>query len=63
MLRHWFTMYLLQYTTLKSEEISHWRGDSNIKSMEDYIHVNSDFIKVYREAVFTMQGELLEEIL
>lgn len=63
MLRHWFTMYLLQYTTLKSEEISHWRGDSDIKSMKDYIHVNSDFIKVYREAVFTMQGELLEEIL
>lgn len=63
MLRHWFTMYLLKYTTLESEEVSHWRGDSDIRSMMDYIHVNADFINVFREAVFTMQGELLEQIL
>lgn len=63
MLRHWFTMYLLQYTTLKPEEVSHWRGDANLTSMADYIHVNAGFISAFRKAVFTVQGALLEEIL
>lgn len=63
MFRHWFTMYLLQYTTLKTEEVSHWRGDSSIDSMEAYIHVNQEFISVFRDAVFTAQKEIIEEIL
>lgn len=63
MFRHWFTMYLLQYTSMKDEEISHWRGDSNIESMTAYIHVNQKFISVFRDAVFTAQKELLEEVL
>lgn len=63
MLRHWFTMYLLQCTPLKDEEVSHWRGDADITSMADYIHVNAGFISAFREAVFTVQGALLEEIL
>lgn len=63
MLRHWFTMYLLQCTSLKTEEVSHWRGDADITSMADYIHVNAGFISAFREAVFTLQGEILEEVL
>ena len=63
MLRHWFTMYLLQYTTLEPEEVSHWRGDSDIESMKAYIHVNQQFISVFRDAVFTVQQGILEEIL
>ena len=63
MLRHWFTMYLLQYTTMSAEEVSHWRGDSSIDSMQSYIHVNQGFISVFRDAVFTAQYELLEEVL
>ena len=62
MLRHWFTMYLLQYTTMSAEEVSHWRGDSSIDSMQSYIHVNQEFIRVFRDAVFALQGELLEEV-
>lgn len=63
MFRHWFTMYLLQYTALKPEEVSHLRGDSDIESMKDYIHVNQRFITVFKDAVFTAQKGLLEEIL
>ena len=63
MLRHWFTMYLLQYTTLSDEEVSTWRGDSSIDSMQSYIHVNQRFISVFRDAVFAAQNELLEEVL
>ena len=63
MLRHWFTMYLLQYTTMSAEEVSHWRGDSSIDSMQSYIHVNQEFIRVFRDAVFALQGELMKEVL
>lgn len=63
MLRHWFTMYLLQYTTMSDEEVSDWRGDSSIDSMQSYIHVNQRFISVFREAVFVAQNELLEKVL
>ena len=62
MLRHWYTMYLLQYTSLKTEEVSRWRGDADITSMAAYIHVNAGFISAFREAVFTVQGAILEEI-
>ena len=63
MFRHWFTMYLLQYARLSSDEISKWRGDSSIESMQDYVHVNSEFIRVFRESAFAFQRSVLEEIL
>lgn len=63
MFRHWFTMYLIQYTPLKIEEISKWRGDGNPTSMKDYIHVNARFIAEYNLSVFTFQRHILEEIL
>ena len=63
MFRHWFTMYLLQNTNLTDDEISKWRGDSCIDSMQAYIHANSEFIRLFRESVFAFQKSVLEEIL
>ena len=63
MCRHWFTMYLLEFTTLKSDEVSHWRGDDDPTSMADYVHEHSGLISEYRNSAFTIQGVLLEEIL
>ena len=63
MFRHWFTMYLLQNSNLTDDEISKWRGDSCIDSMQAYIHANSEFIRLFRESVFAFQKSVLEEIL
>ena len=59
MFRHWFTMYLLNHTSLSQQEISRWRGDSNPESMFSYIHVNADLIKQYKNAAFRIQKQLL----
>lgn len=63
MFRHWFTMYLLTQANLSAEEISKWRGDSNLNSMVDYIHVNARMIEIYKKSVFVFQKTILEEIL
>ena len=64
MFRHWFTMYLLGNTTLSRDEIAHvWRGDSSSEAMDAYIHVNAQMINLYKNAVFTFQQSILEEIL
>ena len=62
MFRHWYTMYLLTHTNLKAEEVSKWRGDTNIASMLDYIHVNSDLINAYKDSTFRFQRSLMEDI-
>lgn len=63
MFRHWFTMYLLTKTSLTREEISKWRGDSCIESMDDYVHINGDIINWYKKSVYRFQERILEEIL
>lgn len=63
MFRHWFTMYLMCTAKLSNDEIMKWRGDSNPNSMLDYIHINTDMINLYREAVYTVQRSILREIL
>lgn len=63
MFRHWFTMYLLTKTNLTHDEISHWRGDSSLDSMADYVHANGDMINWYKKAVFHFQQQMLEEII
>ena len=64
MFRHWFTMYLLENTNLTHDEIAHvWRGDSSSEAMDEYIHVNSQMISLYKNSVFTFQRSILEEIL
>ncbi len=62
MFRHWFTMYLLQETHLKEDEISDLRGDSSPDSMFDYIHVNAEVIRCFRGSGFRFQKKILEEI-
>ena len=63
MLRHWFTMYLVERTNLSTDEISKWRGDHNRESMLTYVHVNADMLQMYRESAFVFQEKLLEEVL
>ena len=63
MLRHWFTMYLLNRTNLKKEQIMKWRGDSQIESMTDYIHKSQRMIDDYRDSAFRFQETILGEIL
>ena len=63
MFRHWFTMYLITQTDLKAEEISKWRGDKNLLSMADYLHVYSNVVDCYKNSVFRFQKTMLEEIL
>lgn len=63
MLRHWFTMYLLNCTNLSEAEIKEWRGDSAGESMYDYIHVNWDFLRNYESFVFLFQSTVAKEIL
>ena len=61
MLRHWYTMYLLQHTDLTADEVSKWRGDSSTESMREYIHANADLIHTYKCSVFAFQRWVLEE--
>ena len=63
MFRHWFTMYLLEHTSLDTEMIAKWRGDSSSEAMEDYIHINSRMIHVFGTVVTSFQDEMLEEII
>lgn len=63
MFRHWFTMYLLTQAGLSAEEISKWRGDLQMSSMFDYIHVNTQMIELYKQSVCIFQKSVLEEIL
>ena len=62
MFRHWYTMYLLNNTSLKPKEISKWRGDESPDSMEDYIHINSQMIRTFRKIVGTFQTDIMEEV-
>lgn len=63
MFRHWFTMYLLEYTNLTIEEIAMWRGDKDSEAMKAYIHINERFIRAFKESIFTAQRALFKEIL
>ncbi len=63
MFRHWFTMYLLEHTSLGTEMIAKWRGDSTSEAMEDYIHVNARMIDVFKNVVCAFQDEMLEEVI
>lgn len=63
MFRHWYTMYLLNNTSLKPKEISKWRGDESPDSMEDYIHINSQMIRTFRKIVGTFQTDIMEEVI
>lgn len=60
--RHWFTMYLITKTNLKTGEIVRWRGDKNEKSMEDYIHEYGEVIEIYRDSTYRLQEQLLQDI-
>ena len=62
-LRHWFTMYLIVHSGMSFEEIAAWRGDSSVESMNDYVHKNAELIKGYREACFSYQQWLMDEVL
>jgi integrase len=61
--RHWYTMYLIQHTNLKSDEVSKWRGDSNRESVLDYIHANSEMLDAFGQASHTFQKSWLCEVL
>ena len=64
MFRHWFTMYLVENTTLSHDEIARvWRGDDCVDSMNDYVHKNARMLSLYKECVCAFQESLLEEIL
>ena len=63
MLRHWFTMYLLTKAKLTTDEIAKWRGDATIEAMNDYIHINTDLIKMYQASVYSIQRSMLKDIM
>ena len=62
MFRHWYTMYLLEKARIPKEEISHWRGDAHSDTLEDYIHVNAEMIKHFRNSAYMFQKSILEAI-
>lgn len=62
MFRHWFTMYLLK-RNLPPQEISYWRGDRNLESMADYIHVYGEMVDQYKKSSYEVQKKILEEVM
>ncbi len=62
MFRHWFTMYLFVKAKLSPAEIMKWRGDTSQISMLTYLHENSDLIEAYRNATYSLQNKILEDI-
>lgn len=63
MFRHWFTMYLLSHEKLDPREVSRWRGDSNDNSIDDYMHVYGEMIRLYKKSVFRFQRSITEGII
>lgn len=67
MFRHWFTMYLIKHLPVTKNQdiidlVASWRGDADRTSMEQYIHVNADVIRIYQECAFAVQTNLLNMI-
>lgn len=63
MFRHWFTMYLITKKNLRPELVREIRGDApNSDSYEQYIHLNSELIKAYKNTVYSFQEHLLGDI-
>jgi len=62
-LRHWYSMYLIVHSDMSLAEIAAWRGDSSEESVNDYVHKNAAMIEGYRQACFTYQDWLFDEIL
>lgn len=63
MCRHWFTMYLLTVANLEREQVSMWRGDKCMQSIDDYIHVNADMIDLYEQCTVRFQEEIVRKVM
>ena len=62
-LRHRFSMYLIVHTGMSREEIAAWRGDASKDAVDDYVHKNAEMLHGYKQACFTFQRWLLNEVL
>ena len=56
-------MYLIVHTGMSREEIAAWRGDVSKDAVDDYVHKNAEMLHGYKQACFTFQRWLLNEVL